>query len=258
MPTTEAAAPASRALFQSLPSSSECPLCCCHARPLLFPSIPPKRISLHPDSALGCTVGPWQDKTACSKSTEEGRQQSLPLWAFLLAVQPCSSRPGTLPFPITPSRLALWLRKLSQSLDCEIALFSFVSPWRAVMQVQRRRWEALPVLVRAALALLALLMEKFPGSNAEGEGAGPCSAPLEPLSNTGSHEGRRKLHAPTCPAQEQACRCCWVQPDFCAALTAAIWRQETPGRGEVEDSVPWVESALPLPVNPICFAHADT
>lgn len=170
--------------------------------------------SLHPDFALGCTVGPWQDETACSKSTEEGKQQNLPLWAFLLAIQSCSSRPGTLPFPITPSRLALWLRKLSQSLDCEIALFSFVSPWRAVMQVQRRRWEALPALARAALALLALLMETFPGSDAEGEGAGPCSAPLEPQSNTGSHEGRRKLHGPTCPAQEQACRCCWCNQTF--------------------------------------------
>ena len=47
-------------------------------------------------------------------------------------------------------------------------------------------------------------------------------------------------------------RCCWVQPPFCGALNAAIWRQESPGPGEAEDSAPCAESALLLP--PIPFA----
>ena len=80
----------------------------------------------------------------------------------------------------------------------------------------------------------------------------PQPPSLECQSNTGTHERRRKLRAPTCPAQEQTCRCCWVQPPFCGALNAAIWRQESPGPGEAEDSAPRAESALLLP--PIPFA----
>lgn len=77
-------------------------------------------------------------------------------------------------------------------------------------------------------------METFPSSNAEGGGIRPWPAPLEPQSDTGTHERRKKL------PQAQPCRCCWVQPPFRAALNAA-------GPGEAEDTAPLVESALLLP-----------
>lgn len=82
MPTTEAAAPASRAPFQSLPSSSECPLCCCHAHPLLFPSI------------LVCTQTLLWDaqwvpaRRNCVQQEHRGRQAAKPA---ALGFPPCHS-----------------------------------------------------------------------------------------------------------------------------------------------------------------------
>lgn len=116
MPTMEVAVPAPRALFQSLPNSSESPLRCCHAHPVL----------LSPNT-LVCTQTLLRDahQLLVRQNCMQCRQQYLPLQAFLLAFHPCSSWPCMLPSPIMPSHLTLRLHKISQLLDCEIALFSF-------------------------------------------------------------------------------------------------------------------------------------
>lgn len=99
---------------------------------------------------VGCKIG--------SKSCPS-RLSFLPFSLAAVDLACCfpPSRPHALPSGCT----------VSQSLDCEIALFLLVSPWRSMFrQAQRRLQEVVPALVRAALALLALLMEMFPSSNA--------------------------------------------------------------------------------------------
>lgn len=44
-----------------------------------------------------------------------------------------------------------------------------------------------------------------------------------------------------------------MQPPFCAALNATIWKQEPPGPGEAEDSALHVESELLLPPTPFAL-----
>lgn len=100
------------------------------------------------------------------------------------------------PFPITALCLTPRLHQVSRSLDCEIALFSFVSPWGAVKQTQRRRRGAVPVLARVALP--ALLMEMFPCSNAVVEKQQTQPALYESQSNIWTHEKRIKL----CPLRQ--------------------------------------------------------